>query len=86
MTATTDDLRIQQITELISPEQLVKDIGVSEQGGLTVAQARQTIHRILHDEDDRLLYVAHAQFMIKNLPWNMLICYSRLRNLFNQLY
>ena len=57
MTATTDDLRIQQITELISPEQLVKDIGVSEQGGLTVAQARQTIHRILNDEDDRLLVI-----------------------------
>jgi 3-deoxy-7-phosphoheptulonate synthase len=35
----------------------VKDIGVSEQGGLTVAQARQTIHRILNDEDDRLLVI-----------------------------
>tara|TARA_B110000503_G_scaffold23427_1_gene36627 strand:- start:14123 stop:15196 length:1074 start_codon:yes stop_codon:yes gene_type:complete len=57
MTATTDDLRIRQITELISPEQLVKDIGVSEQGGLTVAQARQTIHRILNAEDDRLLVI-----------------------------
>ena len=57
MTATTDDLRIRQITELISPEQLVKDVGVSEQGGLTVAQARQTIHRILNDEDDRLLVI-----------------------------
>ena len=57
MTATTDDLRIQHITELISPEQLVKDIGVSEHGGLTVAQARQTIHRILNDEDDRLLVI-----------------------------
>tara|TARA_B110000305_G_scaffold223702_1_gene268477 strand:+ start:1394 stop:2467 length:1074 start_codon:yes stop_codon:yes gene_type:complete len=57
MTATTDDLRIRQITELISPEQLVKDIGVSKQGGLTVAQARQTIHRILNAEDDRLLVI-----------------------------
>ena len=57
MTATTDDLRIRQITELISPEQLVKDIGVSEQGGLTVAQARQAIHRILNAEDDRLLVI-----------------------------
>jgi len=57
MTATTDNLRIQHITELISPEQLVKEIGVSEQGGLTVAQARQTIHRILNDEDDRLLVI-----------------------------
>ena len=58
MTAATDDLRIQQVTELISPEQLVKDIGVSEQGEVTVAQARQAIHRILNDEDDRLLVIA----------------------------
>jgi phospho-2-dehydro-3-deoxyheptonate aldolase len=48
MTATTDDLRIQQITELISPEQLVNDIGVTKQGGVTVANARQMIHRILN--------------------------------------
>ncbi len=47
MTARTDDLRIQQINELISPEQLIKDIGVSEQAAETVARARQTIHRIL---------------------------------------
>ena len=57
MTAATDDLRIQQVTELISPEQLVKDIGVSKQGGVTVAQARQAIHRILDGEDDRLLVI-----------------------------
>jgi 3-deoxy-7-phosphoheptulonate synthase len=57
MTATTDDLRIQQITELISPEQLVNDIGVTKQGGVTVANARQMIHRILNNEDDRLLII-----------------------------
>ena len=57
MTATTDDLRIQQITELISPQQLVSDIGVSEQGGVTVSNARETIHRILNNEDDRLLII-----------------------------
>ena len=57
MTAATDDLRIQQVTELISPEQLVKDIGVSKQGGVTVAQARHAIHRILNGEDDRLLVI-----------------------------
>lgn len=57
MTATTDDLRIQQITELISPEQLVKDVGVSKQGEATVAQARHAIHCILNDEDDRLLVI-----------------------------
>jgi len=57
MTARTDDLRIQQINELISPEQLVKDIGVSERAATTVAEARQTIHRILKGEDDRLVVI-----------------------------
>jgi 3-deoxy-7-phosphoheptulonate synthase len=57
MTARTDDLRIQQINELISPQQLIKDIGISENAANTVAQARSTIHRILYGEDDRLLVV-----------------------------
>jgi 3-deoxy-7-phosphoheptulonate synthase len=57
MTARTDDLRIQQINELISPEQLIKDIGLSERAAETVAQARQSIHQILKAEDDRLLVV-----------------------------
>jgi 3-deoxy-7-phosphoheptulonate synthase len=57
MTARTDDLRIQQINELISPEQLIKDIGVSESAAETVSLARQAIHRILNGEDDRLLVI-----------------------------
>jgi 3-deoxy-7-phosphoheptulonate synthase len=57
MTARTDDLRIQQINELISPEQLMKDIGISDRAAATVAKARETIHRILHGEDDRLLVI-----------------------------
>ena len=57
MTAKTDDLRIQQINELVSPQQLIKDIGISDAAAETVAQARTTIHRILTGEDDRLLVV-----------------------------
>ena len=57
MTARTDDLRIQQINELISPEQLIKDIGISEQAAETVAEARHTIHSILNGDDDRLLVI-----------------------------
>ena len=57
MTARTDDLRIQQIIELISPEQLTKEIGVSTEAAETVAEARHTIHRILNNEDDRLLVI-----------------------------
>lgn len=57
MTANTDDLRIQKTTELISPEQLVADLGVSDTGAKTVANARHTIHNILRGEDDRLLAI-----------------------------
>ncbi|CAA0101840.1 Phospho-2-dehydro-3-deoxyheptonate aldolase, Phe-sensitive [Halioglobus japonicus] len=57
MTARTDDLRIQQINELVSPQQLIKDIGISEPAAETVAQARDAIHRVLTGEDDRLVVV-----------------------------
>ena len=47
MTATTDDLRIQKTNELISPEQLIADVAVSDTAAETVANARRTIHNIL---------------------------------------
>jgi 3-deoxy-7-phosphoheptulonate synthase len=57
MTATTDDLRISKTNELISPEHLIRDIGVSEVAADTVANARRAIHRILSGEDDRMLAI-----------------------------
>ena len=57
MTASTDDLRIQKTNELISPEQLIADIEVTDAAAETVADARRTIHRILSGEDDRLLVI-----------------------------
>ncbi|MCB1675713.1 MAG: 3-deoxy-7-phosphoheptulonate synthase [Halioglobus sp.] len=57
MTVDTDDLRIQKINELISPEQLIADIRVSDAAAATVAGARNTIHRIIAGEDDRLLAI-----------------------------
>jgi 3-deoxy-7-phosphoheptulonate synthase len=57
MTVNTDDLRIQRTNELISPEQLIADIGVSQRGAETVASARRAIHNILSGEDDRLLAI-----------------------------
>jgi len=57
MSTTTDDLRIQKTRELISPEQLINDIGVSAAAADTVSGARRAIHRILAGEDDRLLVV-----------------------------
>jgi 3-deoxy-7-phosphoheptulonate synthase len=57
MTETTDDLRIQKTNELISPEQLIRDISVSDKAADTVAAGRCAIHRILAGEDDRLLAI-----------------------------
>ena len=57
MTATTDDLRIQKTNELISPEQLIRDVSVSDGAAETVANARRAIHDILSGDDDRMLAI-----------------------------
>ncbi|GHD27212.1 3-deoxy-7-phosphoheptulonate synthase [Parahalioglobus pacificus] len=57
MLLNTDDLRIQKTNELISPEQLIGEIAVSDEAAATVSAARQTIHRILTGEDPRLLVI-----------------------------
>ena len=57
MSTTTDDLRIRKTNQLISPEQLIGDVAVTDAAAETVANARQTIHRILAGDDDRLLVV-----------------------------
>ncbi len=57
MSTTTDDLRIRKTNQLISPEQLIGDVAVTDRAAETVANARQSIHRILTGEDDRLLVV-----------------------------
>ncbi len=57
MTISTDDLRIQKTTELISPQQLIADLKVSDVAAQTVANARRTIQGILVGDDDRLLVI-----------------------------
>mgnify|MGYP000976561847 CR=1 FL=1 len=54
---TTDDLRILALDELVTPAHLIKEFPVSSAVAGTVSKARQTIHRILHGMDDRLLVV-----------------------------
>ncbi|CAK0748585.1 3-deoxy-7-phosphoheptulonate synthase, Phe-sensitive [Gammaproteobacteria bacterium] len=53
----TDDLRIQSIQELISPEQLHQEYPISDQASTTIYQTRQAIHKILEGTDDRLVVV-----------------------------
>ena len=57
MTTNTDDLRILETQELISPVTLIEEQPVSEIAGQTVSNARATAHKILTGEDDRLLVI-----------------------------
>lgn len=57
MQETTDDLRIKEITELVSPETLLKSIPLTPAAAQTVQGARSAIQRILKGKDDRLLVV-----------------------------
>lgn len=53
----TDDLRIKAMKELLSPEQLLQEIPLSEKASETVADTRQQIQDILHGRDDRVFVI-----------------------------
>jgi 3-deoxy-7-phosphoheptulonate synthase len=53
----TDDLRICAVRALIAPQLLVEELPMDALALATVTNARQSVHRILHGGDDRLLAV-----------------------------
>ena len=53
----TDDLRIREIRELITPEDLMREYPCTARASATVAAARSALHSILHGRDDRLAVV-----------------------------
>ncbi|MFP4182499.1 MAG: 3-deoxy-7-phosphoheptulonate synthase [Thiohalospira sp.] len=57
MSHRTEDLRITNIKEVISPVQLHQSLPLSDAAAETVFGAREAIHRILTGEDDRLLVI-----------------------------
>ena len=57
MNIRTDDLRIREIRELTTPEDLMREHPCTSQISATVAAARHAVHRILHGKDDRLAVV-----------------------------
>lgn len=57
MSYNTDDLRIREIKELSPPAHLMREFPCSTEVSNTVHTARDAIHRVLHDEDDRLVVV-----------------------------
>ncbi len=57
MTIQTDDLRINEIREVLEPAKLVVDFPVSDHAAHTVLDARKAIQDIMQGKDDRLLLV-----------------------------
>jgi 3-deoxy-7-phosphoheptulonate synthase len=53
----TDDLRIREIKELSTPEQVMREYPRTETASETVTAARAAVHNILTGEDDRLVVV-----------------------------
>ena len=53
----TDNLRIQGIQELVSPETLLSELPVNEAAATTVYEARGAIQNVLSGDDDRLVVV-----------------------------
>jgi 3-deoxy-7-phosphoheptulonate synthase len=53
----TDDLRIKEIKELLTPAAVMAEFPLSESAALVTCQTRQAIHNILKGEDDRLLVI-----------------------------
>jgi len=53
----TDDLRISDIRELITPESLMHEHPCTEEASATVSDARRALQHILHGRDDRMAVV-----------------------------
>jgi 3-deoxy-7-phosphoheptulonate synthase len=54
----TEDLRIDQIHEVVSPAELHQEIPLTDAAADTVQQARGAIQDVLHGRDDRLIVIA----------------------------
>lgn len=57
MTIRTDDLRIRDIKELVTPEKLAHEYARTDRASTTVAGCRNAVQKILHGQDDRLIVV-----------------------------
>jgi 3-deoxy-7-phosphoheptulonate synthase len=57
MLKSTDDLRIKQIRELRTPEEVIREFPRTDAATRTVISSRHALHNILHGADDRLAVV-----------------------------
>jgi 3-deoxy-7-phosphoheptulonate synthase len=53
----TDDLRIKQIKELLPPDELRRELPLTEKAATVARETREAIHHILDGADDRLLVI-----------------------------
>lgn len=63
-----DDLRINDIKELLPPVALLEKFPATERAAKTVSQARSAIHNILRGSDDRLLVVIGPALSMTRKP------------------
>ncbi len=56
-TLETKDLRIKDVKEILSPEELMSDLPISEHAAKVVHDARQGIYDVLDGKDDRLVVI-----------------------------
>ena len=57
MTLKTDDLRIIETQELSTPDEVRKELFVTEAAANTILNSRKTIENILDEKDDRIFVV-----------------------------
>ena len=53
----TDDVRIRELKELTPPAHLIREFPCTEQASSLIYETRQSLHRILHGMDDRLIVI-----------------------------
>jgi len=53
----TDDIRIKEVNELVTPSHVLRELPLTETAAKTTYEARHAIHRVLHGADDRLIVI-----------------------------
>jgi 3-deoxy-7-phosphoheptulonate synthase len=57
MHSQTDDLRIRGMTELVTPEEVIRERPCTDRAAATVSGARRALQKILHGRDERIAVV-----------------------------
>ena len=58
----TDDVRIRELKELTPPAHLIREFACAETVSELIYNSRQSMHRILHGMEDRLIVIVGPGF------------------------